>query len=215
VLFLFSAQASVANGRLVLTRGGRRLELALADVAAVHAWRLPIPSYGLSLQLVSGPRWRYGLATARPALLAGALAAAGVPPAPQRTVMQAYAQAVLAMQRSWLDHPFAKFVLLPLALAIPAFHLHQQIAFGGPLGEYYSYGLRAYVTAFMLWWAAWAIGALLSGALLRAVIETGTFLAALLRPGRATQTRRWLERLGHMALFLGLPAWLLMTASGR
>ena len=120
-------------------------------------------------------------------------------------------QAVLANQRSRFDHPFAKYVLLPLALALPAFHLQQQIAYGGALGEYYSFGLKAYLTAFALWWAAWSMGVVLSAALLRATIEAGTLLAALLRPGQAVLVRRQLQRLGHAALFLGLPAWLFLT----
>jgi apolipoprotein N-acyltransferase len=213
VLFLFSAQASIDNGSLVLTRGARRLELALDQIGALQLWRLPIPGPGICLRLASGRRWRYALATANPHLLAGALAAAGAAPVrePARAVMQAYVQAGLATRRSWLDHPLAKFVLLPLALAIPAFHLQQQIAYGGPFGEYYTFGLKAYLTAFAIWWAAWSIGVVLSQAVLRAAIETGTLLAALLRPARAAAIRQGLESIGHAALFLGLPGWLLLT----
>ncbi|MDQ1812398.1 apolipoprotein N-acyltransferase [Massilia sp. CCM 9210] len=211
VLFLFSAKASIANGRLVLTRDARRLELALSDIATVQCWRLPIPCPGISLQLACGRR--YALALDNPGVLAAALVAAGGPPVKVRTraVIQAYAQAGLAIRRSRLDHPFAKFVLLPLALAIPAFHLHQHISYGSAFGEYYSFGLRAYLTAFALWWAAWSIGVVLSEALLRSAIEAGTLLVAWLRPARAVDVRQRLERGGHVALFLGLPAWLLVT----
>ncbi|ATQ76820.1 apolipoprotein N-acyltransferase [Massilia violaceinigra] len=211
VLFLFSAKASIANGHLLLTRDARRLELALCDIAAMQCWRLPIPCPGISLQLACGRR--YALALDNPGVLAAALVAAGGPPvkARTRTVIQAYAQAGLAIRRSRLDHPFAKFVLLPLALAIPAFHLHQHISYGSAFGEYYSFGLRAYLTAFALWWAAWSIGVVLSEALLRSAIEAATLLAAWLRPARAIDIRQRLERGGHVALFLGLPAWLLLT----
>ncbi|UUZ54284.1 hypothetical protein LP419_38925 [Massilia sp. H-1] len=113
-------------------------------------------------------------------------------------------QAALATRRSRLDHPLAKYLLLPLALATPAFHLHQQIAYGGPFGEYYAYGLQAYLAAFALWWAAWSIGVVLSEALLRAAINTATLLAALLRPATTPVVRAGLERAGHAALFLGL-----------
>ena len=125
--------------------------------------------------------------------------------------MQVYMQAVLAIRRSRFDAPVAKYLLLPLALAIPAFHLHQHIAYGGAFGEYHSFGLKAYLSAFSLWWAAWSIGVVLSEALLRAAIEAGTLLVALLRPARVGAIRQALERLGHAALFLGLPAWLLLT----
>ena len=218
VLFLFSAKASLSNGSLVLTRGARRLEIAVTDIGALQSWALPLPAPGLWLQLACGQRWRYGLALADRNGLAVAIAAAGGPPVQKRTraraPMQAYVQAGLAIHRSRLDHPFAKYVLLPLALAIPAFHLQQHIAYGGAFGEYYSFGLKAYLSAFMLWWAAWSIGVVLTEAILRAGIEVGTLLAALLRPGRAIVIRQGLQRVGHAALFLGLPGWLLVTVYG-
>jgi apolipoprotein N-acyltransferase len=126
-----------------------------------------------------------------------------------------YGLARAALQRSRLDRPLIKFGLFPLLLAIPAFRLHQHIAYGSAFGEYYSFGLGAYLSTFALWWAAWAIGVVLSAAALRAAIEAGTLASACLRPSWAAQTRRWLERLGLAGLYLGLPAWLLirLTAS--
>lgn len=213
MLFIFSARASVVDGHLVLQSDARRLDIAMAGIATVQCWRLPLPCPGISLRLDGGQR--YALALSDPGLLAAHLAAAGAPAvqesSPMRAAMHAYAQAAMAIRRSRLDHPVAKFVLLPLALAIPAFHLHQHISYGGPFGEYYSFGLRAYLTAFALWWAAWTIGVVLSGALLRSAIESATLLAAWLRPARAADIRQRLERGGHLALFVGLPAWLLLT----
>ncbi|HWI10500.1 MAG TPA: apolipoprotein N-acyltransferase [Burkholderiaceae bacterium] len=212
VLRAFAARATIENGTLVLARGARRLELALRDIIAVEPWRVPVPGPGASLRLASGARWRYGLAHADPMGLARALAAAGGAPVQQSTPTRAtaYAQARLAIRRGRLDRPLAKFVLFPLALAIPAFRLHQHIAYGSAFGEYYSFGLAAYLTTFALWWAAWAIGVTLCAAALRAAIEAGTLLAVLLRPAQAIAARRWLERLGLAALYLGLPAWLLL-----
>lgn len=221
VLFVFSARASVSNDSLVLEQGGRRFELALADVAAMRLWRLPAPSSGVSLQLASGAFWRYGLAVPDPAALAALLQAAGASAAAQRPAahgpapLHTYMRAALAARRSRFDHPLAKYLLLPLALAIPAFHLQQHIAYGGAFGEYYSYGLKAYLSAFALWWAAWTIAVVLSAALLRAVTEAATLLMALLRPAQAAGTRQSLQRVSRIALFLGLPAWLLVTVYGR
>jgi apolipoprotein N-acyltransferase len=142
------------------------------------------------------------------------VAAAGGALVQQRTPSRAatYAQACLTIRRGRLDHPLAKFVLFPLALALPAFRLHQHIAYGGTFGEYYSFGLPAYLTALALWWAAWAIGVVLCAAALRALIEAGTLAVVLLRPAQAIGARHWLERLGLAALYLGLPAWLLLRA---
>lgn len=212
VVRAFAARAAIADGTLVLTRGGRRLEVPVQDIAAVEPWRLPMPGPGVSLQLTGGERWRYGLALADPMALVRALAAAGGVALPQSRPTRAtlYAQARLAIRRGRLDQPLAKFVLFPLALAIPAFQLHQQIAYGSAFGEYYSFGLAAYLTAFALWWAAWAIGVVLCAALLRAAIEAGTLAGVLLQPARAMAARRQLEQLGLVALYIGLPAWLLL-----
>jgi apolipoprotein N-acyltransferase len=213
VLRAFAAQAHIADGKLVLARGALRAELALRDIVAVVPWRLPVPCAGAALRLAPGRRWRYGLALDHPAALAEALAAAGGPPPapPRRKVMDVYGQARSALRRWRWDHPLAKFVALPLALAVPAFHLHQHIAFGSALGEYYTFGLKAYLSAFALWWAAWSIGVVLCAALLRAGIEAVTLLAALLRPGHVIGIRGGLERAGHAALYVGLPAWLLLN----
>ncbi|HWH83140.1 MAG TPA: apolipoprotein N-acyltransferase, partial [Burkholderiaceae bacterium] len=214
VLRSFGARACIESGALILTRGARRLELALRDIALVEPWRVPIPAPGAALRLASGERWRYGLAHADPLALARAIAAAGGATAQERTRSRAmtYARARLANRRGPLDHALAKFVLFPLVLAIPAFRLHQHIAYGSAFGEYYTFGLTAYLATFALWWAAWAIGVVLCAAALRAAIEAGTIVAVLLRPPQAIVARRWLERLGLAALYLGLPAWLLLRA---
>ena len=216
VLLAFAARASIENGALVLIRGARRLELAVRDIAAIEPWRVPIPGAGVSLRLVSGERWRYGLALANPTALARALASVGgVPMQASRSSREtSYVNARQAIRRGRLDHAFVKFVLFPIALALPAFRLHQHIAYGSGLGEYYTYGLKAYLTTFSLWWAAWAIGVVLCAAALRAMIELATLMVVFLRPGQAINIRRWLEHLGLAALYLGLPAWLLLRALG-
>ena len=212
VLLAFSARAAIEDGALVLTHSARRLELPVKSIGAVEPWYVPVPTPGASLRLASGERWRYGLAHADPAGLARALAAAGAGLAPARAPARAaiYAQDRLSIRRGRLDHPLAKFVLFPLALAIPAFRLHQHIAYGSTFGEYHTFGLTAYLTTFALWWAAWAIGVVLCAAVLRAAIEAGTLATVLVRPGQALAVRRWLEGVGRAALYLGLPAWLLV-----
>ncbi|MFL6692862.1 MAG: apolipoprotein N-acyltransferase [Ramlibacter sp.] len=211
VLRAFMARASIEQGVLVLVRGRQRLELALADIVAVEPWRWPIPGPGASLQLASGGRWRYGLAVADPSALARALVASD---ASARSMagsrMAVYAAAQAAVRQGHLQQPLAKFVLLPLVLAIPAFRLHQHIAYGSAFGEYYTFGLLAYVKAFALWWAAWAMGTVLCAAVLRAVTEAAAIAAVLVHPQSAVHARRWLDRLGLAALYLGLPAWLLL-----
>ena len=212
VLRAFAAQASLENGRLVLGRSGQRIELALSELAALTVWRLPLPTPGVSVQLQGGQYWRYGVALADPVGAAHALGAAAGRPllAPPRARADAYSQARLA----WRRWPLARYVLLPLALAIPAFHLHQHIAYGSAFGEYYSFGWRAYLSAFALWWAAWTVGVALCAALLRAAIEAATMLVVLWQPRQAASARRGMESIGQALLYFGLPAWLLLKVFG-
>jgi apolipoprotein N-acyltransferase len=211
VLAAFAAQASVSAGKLLLQRGSQRLELELADLSAITVWRLPLPGPGVALRLNSGQEWPNGLALADTAGFAAGLAASG---GPALIVRRPPAFGFGASPGRWLDKPLAKFVLLPLALAIPAFHLHQHIAYGSAFGEYYSFGLAAYLSAFALWWAAWTIGVTLGATVLRMLIESGALLAAVVRPDEATGIRQGLERIGHLALYLALPGWLLFRIFG-
>lgn len=212
VLRAYTARAVIEHGTLVLTRGRRRLELPLRDIAAVEPWWVPVPGPGAWLRLGSGRRWAFGL-LAHPAVLAHALQGAH-PPTPPASPTSVYLATWLATQgKRRLAHPVAKFVLLPLLLAIPAFRLHQHIMYGSGLGEYHASGLAAWLTGLAIWWAAWAMGVVLFAAVLRAAIEAGTFAAVFVGPSAATQVRRWLERLGLTALYLGPPAWLLLVAA--
>ena len=216
VLRAFAARASIIDGALVFTRGARRLDLPLADIAAVEPWSLPIPGPGLALRLRTGERWRLGIALAHPDALARALSAATGTAIATVTPLRAgrYAHASAALARGRLAHPLVKFGLFPLLLAIPAFRLHQHIAYGGAFGEYYTFGLRAYATTFALWWAAWTIAVVLCAAAVRAVIEAGTLAGVMVAPSRAIAARGVMEQLGLAALYVGLPAWLLMRLTG-
>lgn len=212
LLRAFRARIAIEHGSLAFTRGHRRLQLAVNDIAAVEPWQVAIPASGAWLRLRSGERWKYGISLADPLALTRALEAAGAaalrPAPPSRASL--YTAARVAIRRGRLDHPLIKFVLLPLALAIPAFRLHQHIAYGSGFGELYSFGLAAYLKAFALWWAAWGIGIALCAAVVRFLIEAGTVLAVVLHPHASIELRHWLERLGLGLLYLGVPTWLLL-----
>lgn len=213
ILLAYRARPLLADGRLQLLRGGRQLSLPLRDLAAVEAWRLPLPAAGVWLRLTSGERWRPGLAGVESATLLPALAAAGCPAALVAPAWAGvWAQARASVARGWLDHAALKFGALPLLLAMPAYRLHQHIAYGSSFGEVHSFGLLAYLKGFALWWAAWAIGVAMTAAALRALIEAGTLLAVFAAPGRAVALRRALEQAGLLLLYLALPAWLAWRA---
>ena len=206
-----TAQLALTDGRLVLVRGAQRLDIPLRDIAAVEPWRLPLPGAGASLQLATGERWRHGLCLPDPWALASALGLA-VRERPLLPAWWAYAHGRAQQRPSRFAQPAFKFLLLPLLLALPAFQLHQKIAYGSPFGEFYSFGLAAYLTAFGLWWAAWVAGVVLCAAGVRAAIELVTLATGLVQPLQTGMLRSWLERLGLAALYLGLPTWLLLRA---
>ena len=209
-----AATMRVERGALVLAQREQRIDIAAKDIAAVEPWALPLPGTGVWLRLVSGRRWSRGIAVADPAALIDALIRAGAPGTLADALTgraAAYARTRLAAARHRvLDHPVMKFALFPLVPALPAFRLHQHIAYGGTFGEYHTFGLQAYLTALVLWWASWAIGLVLFAATLRVAIEAGTGLTLALRPGRAIDVRNMLECLGRLLFYVGVPAWLLM-----
>ena len=213
----FAATLRIEGDALVLEQRERRTEIPVKSIAAVTPWTLPIPTTGVWLMLDSGRRWSQGIAIADPATLVDALVRAGGRPVLTDTLTgraTAYARTRLAVPKRLIDHPVLKFVLFPLIPALPAFRLHQHIAFGGTFGEYHSYGLQAYLIALLIWWATWAINLTLFAAALRVVIEAGTWLSLVLRPERATDVRRTLEFLGRLVFYVGVPAWLVIRFLG-
>jgi apolipoprotein N-acyltransferase len=197
----------------VLQQRGQRVEIPLVEIAALQVWRLPLPASGVDLVLSSGERWSQGIAVADPHALLQALNAASSPARLAGThapALARYAHDRATSRRRWLDHPLLKFVLFPLLPALPAFRLHQHIAFGGSLGEYYTYGLQAWLTGLLIWWVAWAIGLMLFAAALRVLIEASCIAVQSASADRAAAARHALEWLGRLLFFGGVPAWLLL-----
>jgi apolipoprotein N-acyltransferase len=217
VLLAYSARLSVGQGLLVLRRGQQRLDIALKDIAAVRLWRLPTPGRGLTLHLKSALSPTYHLATADPART-GRRAGGGGRPVhvgrKPRRARRATPKRWRSVRRGRLDSPWVKFLLFPLLLALPAFHLHQNIAYGGWLRRASTPSvLRAYGLTFAIWWATWSMGVVLCAAALRAVVEAATLLTLAVHLPQTAAVRATLERMALAVLYLGLPGWLLLHAS--
>jgi len=209
----FAARLQVAHGTLTLDQRAQRTEIRVTAVAAVEPWRVPLPGVGVSLRLDTGGRHAEGIVLTDPAGFVDALRRAGGLPSLADGLAgraAAYARARLANPPGVVDHPVLNFVLFPLVPTLPAFRLHQYITYGGPFGEYQTFGLQAYLIAFAIWWVSWAIGLLLFAAALRAAVELGTGLSLILCPAWATVARRGLEVLDRVAFYLGVPLWLLI-----
>ena len=206
-----AARVQIEGSMLVLDQRRQRIELPLTSLSGLRNWRVPLPRNGVDLRLAAGPYWTRGLALAAPLALQRLLAAAGVTGRDEGRLADALAELAQTRadaRRPRLDHGLVKFALFPLLLALVAFRLHQVIAFGGSLGEYYSFGLGAYLSGLLIWWASWSIGLMLFAAALRIAIETVVATAIMLRSSNAAALRDAMEWLSRLAFYVGVPVWL-------
>lgn len=211
VLRVGAARARIEGEALVLDHPRRRVEIPLASIASLPAWRLPLPRAGVAVALASGRRWTHGLAVARPLALRRMVQAAGAAlRAPSRADDRRlrFADARGQARHAWLDHALVKFALFPLLPALVAFRLHQVIAFGGTFGEWRTYGAGAWLAGLLIWWGAWSLGMMLFAAALRLVVEPAAWLAQARRPAATDAARDGLEWPARAAYYLGVPAWL-------
>lgn len=204
------ATLAIESDTLVLVHAGRRTEVPLAAIDRVMPWRIPLPASGFWLGLRSGRRFDFGFQVADPVAFIEALAKAGAPPH-VRDACRAPAAIYAAAKRNgrrWY-HPVLKFAVFGLALALPLFRLRQWIAYGGTFGEYYAYGLKAYLLGFGVYWATAVVYLVLYAAVLRAVVEAVAWIAAHVAPSRARDTRRVTELAARFLYFASVPVFLL------
>lgn len=95
-------------------------------------------------------------------------------------------------------------------LALPAFRLHQLIAFGGAFGEWQTYGAQAWLLGLCLWWAAWSLGLMLYAALLGAACGGASALIARWYPTERTRVAAVCSWIARGAYYFGVPTWLLL-----
>ncbi len=221
----FAARLTLAAGHVVLMRGTHQIKLALSEISALEPWPIALPGPGCHLRLVDGTRWPHALAFSNQGQLSALIAALAQNGIGMHDIDQGadkvlgtrasvYLRARLACRFTRLDLPWIKYLVLPFALAFPAYYLHQHIAYGSGFGEYFAFGAKAYAIGLGLWWSAWVIGVTLCGLLLRVLTEAGTLLTVLLLPACLPDARFWLERGTQVALYLGLPGWLLLRTFG-
>ncbi len=209
-------KAWIEGDRLLLVQPRQRWEIPLASIAGLQPWPVPLPQYplhglGAGLRLRSGRRFERELVLSDAVAWTQRLVAAGVALSPldRRTqTLAAHFAARANSRRSWLDHGLLRFGLYPLLLALPAFRLHQIIAYGGSFGEWQTHGAAAWFSGLLIWWAAWAIGLMLFAALLRIGIEAIALMVLRLVPARLRAARGWIEDAGRVLYYLAVPVWL-------
>jgi apolipoprotein N-acyltransferase len=201
----YAATVEVAGDDLVVLERARRVEVPRAAIERVEPWTIPLPSNGVTIRLRSGRVLDRGLALADPDALAAALgrtddAAAHGPAA-------AFAAAKRAWHPPW-HRPLLQYGLFGLVPTLPLFRLHQWIAYGGTFGEYYVYGLGAYLLGFAIYWAGTAAYLVMYAAVLRAIAEAVALAAAWAAPTSAPGARRAVEWGYRLLFYGGVPALL-------
>ena len=209
----FAALVIVADGVVVVARRGERIEIPCASIARLTPWTLPLPGGGMWLYLRSGRRFRYGLQVADPIALSDALGDAGAADVVREVAH--HPMAIYARSRPrpapWY-RPLLAYVVFALVPTIPLFRLHQWVAYGGTFGEYYTYGLQAYVLGFAAHWWTFTIYLVLYAAVLRAVAEAVVLATAYIAPGRVAAVRSIVETVDRVLYFGAVPALLIRLA---
>jgi apolipoprotein N-acyltransferase len=210
---VFEARMRIEDGALVLEQRARRTDIPVSAISSVKLWHFPVPSAGVWLGLRSGRRFAQGLAVADPDSLVRALEAEGASPEIREGLeggVGAWHRARVANPPTFFENPFLKFVVYGLVPTIPAWRLYQFISYGGTFGEYYTYGLNAYLVGFGLWWASFALHLVFIAAGIRAFVELVCLAAAFGLPSHAAAVRRFLEITQRVAYYAGIPLWLLI-----
>lgn len=190
----------VNSTQLELARRDVRVAIPVDAIRNVVAWSIPLPHPGVSLQLRSGQRFRWGLALDDPSRL---LAKLPLPPVAHPSLVYAHAKAMQPPRRPL--HVIAKFAGFALFPATVLFYTHQFIAHGGPLGEYYTFGLAAYLTTYAVFWSTITIYLVLYASIWRGVAEFVSLVAAWTIPRSAAGVRRWAERGSALLYYGGVP----------
>lgn len=202
----------ITETSIELTRRDVSITVPRESIRRIVPWRVPLPHAGFSLALASGRsfNWHVGLADPGPFIDALSRSTAGhVTTHPTFLYAQAKAPYASSLAR-WLAK-FPAFALLPAAVL---FYTHQAIAHGGLFGEYYTFGLAAYLTTFAVYWSTIAIYLVLYASIWRILIELACLAAAWIAPRVAHDVRRWSERVGAVLFYGGVPIILALRYLG-
>lgn len=186
-----SATLSVRGGALSLRAPWGSVEVPLAALGAVRAFRVPLPEPGFTV----------AAGESRLAVSAAAAHALGVSP-------PADIAARARMRR--LHRPAVKLGVVPAALTAILFRLHQIITYGGLMGEAQLFGLRRWLkTLFGVTLYSFSM-LLVAAAALRVLVELAALITRLLPARWASRSRIALEAGAAVVYYGGLAALLIL-----
>lgn len=213
--WVFRAEARVQDGQIEVFRraGLRRTQTLLIDSVQIRqqqVWTLPLPGPGLSLRLHQAAPIRALALEMRRSLgsltAVLALGQASLSKAAQATLSYAEIKAASYWARwHWPLFKFGIFGLFPLWVL---FRLHQNIMFGGLMGQYHLQGPGPWWSSLAYHWIMVTIYLVLYAAFWRCWAELICWLAARWAPGHAVTVRSWAEILLLSLYFLGIPGFI-------
>lgn len=183
---------------------GRRIEVPREAVVAVEPWRLPLPGPGLAVRLRSGRRLPWALEASDPDAVLAALGDAGEPARRHPTVRWAHARADRTGRAPW--RAAIRYPLFALPFGLLFFNVHQHIAYGGLLGQWYLEGPAAWARDLLEHWGTVTLYCLLWGGCWRGVAEAIAWTVAAVAPARAARGRRAAEALDAAGYYGGVVA---------
>ncbi|MFO0592341.1 MAG: hypothetical protein U0441_32650 [Polyangiaceae bacterium] len=187
---------------LTLALRSERIDIPLASVTRIRPLALPWPTPAVALDLRSGRTFDRALgARTLPALVS---ALSRHVPLEKKPILS-FAASVPEKRSRWLLS--LQHVVLPLALTLVIFRLHQIIVYGGPFGQYHSMGLGPYVGSFIRRWLGIAGAFAVMAGVLRIVVELTVWGLTVARPGAARALRRVAEILALVLYFGAIPGY--------
>lgn len=196
--------------RLGLYRRGELLSLDRVGFDAVRPWMLPLPGPGLSLTAAAGAaRLRLALQASHPSRLLDRLAMG------QPSALPAHASAALDFAAARADsrllrwhQPLLKFGLFGLLPLFVVFRLHQNVMWGGLLGQYHLQGLAPYLSSLAYHAIMMLMTLVLYAAFWRGLAELSCWLAALRWRSGARRARSLSEGFTLAIYYAGIPAFI-------
>ena len=199
--------------QIVLQRHDRNVAIPVDRIESVALWSVPLPGPGIDLRVKDDRSVRYGLELANPEKFTERLS--GVRGSSQISLggegaRFAFWSARWAVVSHSIRRLLIKFPIFALVPTLPLFRVHQLIAYGGMLGEYYQYGLKAYLLAFAIYWATLTIYLVIYAAVLRVPIEVVCAIVAIVAPSSAARAREITEIAGRWLFYVSVPVFVVL-----
>ncbi|MGY6553385.1 MAG: hypothetical protein ACXIUM_02565 [Wenzhouxiangella sp.] len=218
---VFAVRCELDGGRLEiigtgLYRRAQRLDIGTTEILSLRPWSVPLPGPGLSLELAgtAGVRTLALQTPQAPQVLAALTGSQGGSRLPSEQAALVYVATRSASRLLRWHRPWFKFGLFGLFPLFVLFRLHQNIMFGGLLGQYHLQGLGPWLSSLAYHWIMVTIYLVLFAAFWRGWVEAVCWLAARYAPARADSARRWAEILALLLYFGGIPGFIVWRSFG-